>query len=148
MMATVLTATEGSIVATAMPTIVAELGGFRLFSWAFAVFLLTQAVSIPIYGRLADLDGRKPGFFAGTSLFLVASLLCGLASGIRMFINFRARRGAGPGAIQPIATTIVGDIYTPAERARVQGYLSGVFGVSAIIGPALGAVLVEHGSRQ
>ena len=133
MMAIVLTATEGSIVATAMPTIVADLGGFHLFSWAFAAFLLTQAVSIPIYGRLADLYGRKPVFFAGTSLFLVASLLCGLASGMAPFIIFRALQGAGAGAIQPIATTIVGDIYTPAERARVQGYLSGVFGIAATL---------------
>ena len=144
MMAIVLTATEGSIVATAMPTIVADLGGFHLFSWAFAAFLLTQAVSIPIYGRLADLYGRKPVFFAGTSLFLVASLLCGLASGMASFIIFRALQGIGAGAIQPVATTIVGDIYTPAERARVQGYLSGVFGIAAIFGPPLGAFLVEH----
>ena len=144
MMAIVLTATEGSIVATAMPTIVAELGGFRLFSWAFAAFLLTQAVSIPIYGRLADLYGRKPVFFAGTSLFLAASLLCGLAWGMGSLIIFRALQGAGAGAIQPIATTIVGDIYTPAERARIQGYLSGVFGVAAIFGPPLGAFLVDH----
>jgi EmrB/QacA subfamily drug resistance transporter len=144
MMAIVLTATEGSIVATAMPTIVADLGGFHLFSWAFAAFLLTQAVSIPIYGRLADLYGRKPVFFVGTSLFLVASLLCGLASGMTWFIIFRALQGAGAGAIQPIATTIVGDIYTPAERARVQGYLSGVFGIAAIFGPPLGAFLVER----
>jgi EmrB/QacA subfamily drug resistance transporter len=144
MMAIVLTATEGSIVATAMPTIVADLGGFHLFSWAFATFLLTQAVSIPIYGRLADLYGRKPVFFAGTSLFLAASLLCGLAWGIKSFIFFRALQGVGAGAIQPIATTIVGDIYTPAERARVQGYLSGVFGIAAIFGPPLGAFLVER----
>ena len=144
MMAIVLTATEGSIIATAMPTIVADLGGFHLFSWAFAAFLLTQAVSIPIYGRLADLYGRKPVFFAGTSLFLVASLLCGLASGMASFIIFRALQGIGAGAIQPVATTIVGDIYTPAERARVQGYLSGVFGIAAIFGPPLGAFLVEH----
>jgi EmrB/QacA subfamily drug resistance transporter len=144
MMAIVLTATEGSIVATAMPTIVANLGGFHLFSWAFAAFLLTQAVSIPIYGRLADLYGRKPVFFAGTSLFLVASLLCGFAWGMGPLIFFRALQGVGAGAIQPIATTIVGDIYTPAERARVQGYLSGVFGVAAIFGPPLGAFLVEH----
>jgi EmrB/QacA subfamily drug resistance transporter len=142
MMAIVLTATEGSIIATAMPTIVADLGGFHLFSWAFAAFLLTQAVSIPIYGRLADLYGRKPVFFAGTSLFLVASLLCGLASGMASFIIYRALQGIGAGAIQPVATTIVGDIYTPAERARVQGYLSGVFGVAAIFGPPLGAFLV------
>ena len=144
MMAIVLTATEGSIVATAMPTIVADLGGFHLFSWAFATFLLTQAVSIPIYGRLADLYGRKPVFFAGTSLFLAASLLCGLAWGIKSFIFFRALQGVGAGAIQPIATTIVGDIYTPAERARVQGYLSGVFGIAAIFGPPLGAFLVDR----
>src|SRR5882762_4282326 len=90
MMAIVLTATEGSIVATAMPTIVADLGGFDLFSWAFAVFLLTQAVSIPIYGRLADQYGRKPVFFAGASLFLSASLLCGLAWGMGPLIFFRA----------------------------------------------------------
>jgi EmrB/QacA subfamily drug resistance transporter len=146
MMAIVLTATEGSIVATAMPTIVADLGGFDLFSWAFAVFLLTQAVSIPIYGRLADQYGRKPVFFAGASLFLVASLLCGLAWGMGPLIFFRALQGAGAGAIQPIATTIVGDIYTPAERARVQGYLSGVFGMAAVFGPPLGAFLVEHAS--
>jgi EmrB/QacA subfamily drug resistance transporter len=144
MMAIVLTATEGSIVATAMPTIVAELGGFHLFSWAFAAFLLTQAVSIPIYGRLADLYGRKPIFFAGTSLFLAASLLCGLAWGMGSLLFFRALQGAGAGAIQPIATTIVGDIYTPAERARVQGYLSGVFGIAAIFGPPFGAFLVEQ----
>ena len=144
MMAIVLTATEGSIVATAMPTIVADLGGFHLFSWAFAAFLLTQAVSIPIYGRLADLYGRKPVFFAGTSLFLLASLLCGLAWGMGPLIFFRALQGAGAGAIQPIATTIVGDIYTPAERARVQGYLSGVFGIAAVFGPPLGAFLVER----
>jgi len=127
-----------------MPTIVADLGGFHLFSWAFAAFLLTQAVSIPIYGRLADLYGRKPVFFAGTSLFLAASVLCGLAWGMGPLILFRALQGAGAGAIQPIATTIVGDIYTPAERARVQGYLSGVFGLAAIFGPPLGAFLVEH----
>jgi MFS family permease len=96
MMAIVLTATEGSIVATAMPTIVADLGGFDLFSWAFAVFLLTQAVSIPIYGRLADQYGRKPVFFAGASLFLAASLLCGLAWGMASLIFFRALQGAGP----------------------------------------------------
>ena len=144
MMAIVLTATEGSIVATAMPTIVAQLGGFHLFSWAFAAFLLTQAVSIPIYGRLADLYGRKPVFFAGTSLFLAASLLCGLAWGMGSFVLFRALQGIGAGAIQPIATTIVGDIYTPEERARVQGYLSGVFGVAAVLGPPLGAFIVEH----
>jgi len=127
-----------------MPTIVAELGGFHLFSWAFAAYLLTQAVTIPIYGRLADLYGRRRVFYAGAGLFLFASTLCGLAWGMVPLILFRALQGAGAGAIQPIATTIVGDIYKPTERARVQGYISGVFGVAAIIGPMLGAFLVEH----
>ena len=144
MMATFMAAMESSIVATAMPTIVAELGGFHLFSWAFAAYLLTQAVTIPIYGRLADLYGRKRVFYAGAGLFLFASTLCGLAWAMLPLILFRALQGAGAGAIQPIATTIVGDIYQPTERARVQGYISGVFGVAAIIGPTLGAFLVQH----
>ena len=144
MMATFMAAMESSIVATAMPTIVAELGGFHLFSWAFAAYLLTQAVTIPIYGRLSDLYGRKRVFFAGATLFLFASLLCGLAWGMLPLVLFRALQGAGAGAIQPIAITIIGDIYRPTERARVQGYISGVFGIAAIIGPMLGAFLVEH----
>jgi len=144
MMAIFMAAIDLSIVATAMPTIVAELGGFHLFSWTFAAYLLAQAVTIPIYGRLADLYGRKRVFFAGASLFLVGSALSGLAWGMVPLVLFRGLQGAGAGAIQPIATTIVGDIYTPAERARVQGYISGVWGVAAIIGPTLGAFLVEH----
>ncbi|MBV8121828.1 MAG: MFS transporter [Alphaproteobacteria bacterium] len=144
MMATFMAAMESTIVATAMPTIVAALGGFRLFSWAFAAYLLTQAVTIPIYGRLADLYGRKRVFFAGTGLFLVASALCGLAWAMVPLVLFRALQGAGAGAIQPIATTIIGDIYEPEERARIQGYISGVFGVAAIIGPMLGALLVQQ----
>lgn len=146
MMAIFMAAVESTIVATAMPSIVADLGGFSLFSWVFSAYLLTQAVTIPIYGRLADLYGRKRVFFAGASVFLVASGLCGFAHTMATLVGLRALQGLGAGAIQPIATTIVGDIYTPAERARVQGYISGVFGVSAIIGPVLGAFLVEHGS--
>ncbi len=144
MLAIFMTAIDSYIVATAMPTIVADLGGFDLFSWAFAAFLLTQAVAIPIYGRLADLYGRKRVFFAGTSIFLLGSALCGFAWGMVPLILFRALEGIGAGAVQPIATTIVGDIYEPVERARIQGYISGVFGVAAIIGPTLGAVVVEH----
>ena len=144
MMATFMAAVESTIVATAMPTIVADLGDFHLFSWVFAVYLLSQAVSIPIYGRLADLFGRKRIFFAGASLFLLSSTLCGFAQGMLSLIAFRALQGMGAGAVQPVAYTIVGDIYTPTERARVQGFLSSVFGISAIVGPSLGAFLVEH----
>jgi EmrB/QacA subfamily drug resistance transporter len=144
MLAIFMTAIDSYIVATAMPTIVADLGGFDLFSWAFAAFLLTQAVAIPIYGRLADLYGRKPVFFVGTGIFLVGSALCGLAWSMTALILFRALEGIGAGAVQPIATTIIGDIYEPVERARIQGYISGVFGVAAVIGPTLGAVVVEQ----
>ncbi len=144
LMATFMAAVESSIIATAMPTIVGDLGGFRLFSWVFAAYLLTMAVSVPIYGRLADIYGRKRVFFIGTGIFLVGTTLCGLARSMVMLVVFRAVQGIGGGAIQPIASTVIGDIYTPAERARVQGYLSSVFGVSAVIGPALGAFLVEH----
>ena len=144
MMAMFMAAVESTIVATAMPTIVADLGGFRLFSWVFAIFLLTQTVTVPIYGRLADLHGRKRVFCAGAALFLVGSALCGFAWNMIALIAFRALQGLGAGAILPIASTIVGDIYAPADRARVQGYLSGVWGVSAIIGPVLGAFIVQH----
>jgi EmrB/QacA subfamily drug resistance transporter len=144
LMATFMAAVESSIIATAMPTIVGDLGGFRLFSWVFAAYLLTMAVTVPIYGRLADIYGRRRVFFVGTGIFLVGTTLCGFARTMVMLVLFRAVQGIGAGAIQPIASTVIGDIYTPAERARVQGYLSGVFGVSAVIGPALGAFLVEH----
>ena len=144
LMATFMAAVESTIVATAMPTIVGDLGGFRLFSWVFAAYLLTMAVSVPIYGRLADIYGRKRVFFTGTGIFLVGTTLCGFSRTMLMLVIFRAIQGVGAGAIQPIASTVIGDIYTPAERARVQGYLSSVFGVSAIVGPALGAFLVVH----
>src|SRR6185503_2335145 len=107
-------AVESSIVATALPTIIGDLGGFHLFSWVFAVPFLTMAVTIPLYGRLADLYGRKRVFFVGTVIFLVGTLLCGFARSMVVLILFRALQGIGAGAIQPIAMTIIGDIYTPA----------------------------------
>ncbi len=146
MMATFTAAVEITIVATAMPTIVADLHGAQLYSWVFSVYLLTQAVTIPIYGRLADLHGRKRVFIAGSVLFMVGSALCGLANSMTTLILFRALQGCGAGAVQPIAYTIVGDIYTPVERARIQGMLSGVFGAAAIVGPSVGAFLVEAGN--
>jgi EmrB/QacA subfamily drug resistance transporter len=146
MMATFTAAIEGTIVATAMPTIVNDLGGSELYSWVFSAFLLTQAVTIPIYGRLADLYGRKFVFVAGAGLFLVGSALCGMANSIVTLILFRAVQGCGAGAVQPIAYTIVGDIYTPVERARIQGMLSAVFGVAAISGPLVGSLLVQAGT--
>ncbi len=144
MMAQFMAAVESTIVGTAMPTIVADLGGFHLFSWVFASYLLAQAASTPIYGRLADLYGRKRVFMAGAALFLVASTACGFAWGMVPLIVMRTIQGLGAGAIQPIAWTVLGDIYAPKERAQVQGYLSAVFGASAIGGPVLGGFIVQH----
>jgi EmrB/QacA subfamily drug resistance transporter len=144
LIATFMAAVESTIVATIIPTIVSDLGGFNLFTWVFTVYLLTQAVTIPVYGRLADLYGRKPVFFFGTSVFLLGTVACGLAWDMPSLVCFRALQGCGAGAIQPVATTILGDIYTPAERGRIQGLVSSVFGVAAVIGPSLGAFLVSH----
>ncbi len=144
LMATFMAAVESTIIATAIPTIVADLGGFNLFSWVFSIYLLTQAVSIPVYGRLADIYGRRTVFFCGAGLFLLGSTLCGFASSMVSLVCFRALQGFGAGAVQPIAATILGDIYTPTERGKVQGLVSSVFGVSAVLGPSLGAFLIEH----
>jgi EmrB/QacA subfamily drug resistance transporter len=144
LMGTFMAAVESTIVATAMPTIVADLSGFSLFSWVFTVYLLSQAVSIPIYGRLADLYGRKRMFMVGAGLFMLGSGLCGVSTSMVQLIVWRVLQGFGAGGVQPVSMTILGDIYTPAERARVQGLVSSVFGISAVVGPSLGAFLVEH----
>ena len=148
LMATFMAAIESTIVATAMPTIIADLGGFSLFSWVFAVYLLTQAISIPVYGRLADVYGRKAVFYVGAGVFLVGSTLCGFAPNMLALVLFRALQGLGAGGVQPIAMTICGDIYTPSERAKVQGLIASVFGIAAVGGPSLGAFLVEHAAWQ
>ena len=144
LLAQFMAAVEATIVGTAMPTIVGDLGGFHLFSWVFAAYLLAQAASTPIYGRLSDIYGRKRVFFVGATLFVVSSAVCGFAWGMVPLIVFRFVQGLGAGAIQPIAWTIIGDLYGPADRAKMQGWLSSVFGTSAIAAPALGALIVEH----
>ena len=144
MMAIFMAAVEVTIVATTMPTIVADLGGARFFSWVFATYLLTQAVTTPIYGRLADIYGRKKVFVAGSSLFLLGSAACGFTWSMMSLVVFRTAQGLGAGCIQSVATTIVGDLYPGSDRARVQGWLSGVWAIAAIIGPILGAFIVQH----
>ena len=146
MAATFMAAVEATIIATAMPGIAARLGGFSLYAWVFSAYMLGQAATIPVFGRLADIYGRRRVFYAGAALFLLGSALCGLASSMVQLVAFRAIQGLGAGGVQPIANTIVGDLYTPVERARVQGMLSGVFGVSAVIGPSLGAFIVQYGA--
>jgi multidrug resistance protein len=139
-----VTQIESTIVATALPTIVGQIGGFDLLSWVFTVYLLTQAVTTPIYGRLADIYGRKPILLFGIGLFIVASALCGLAWNMPSLVVFRAIQGLGAGAISPVGRTLIGDIYHGADRARMQGYVSGVFIGSAVLGPAVGAFIVAH----
>jgi EmrB/QacA subfamily drug resistance transporter len=144
MLAMFLTAIEISIVATAAPAIVGKLGGFAELTWVFSAFLLAQAATIPIYGRLADLYGRRRVFAAGTGLFLVGSLLCGLATSMTQLILFRVVQGMGAGAVQPVATTIIGDIFTLEERARMQGWLSSVWAIASLVGPLVGGFVVEY----
>lgn len=142
-LAAFMSAIEATIVATAMPSIAAEIGGFSLYSWVFSSFLLMQAVAIPIFGKLADLLGRKPVFIAGVLVFLVGSVLCGFARSMAMLVVFRFLQGLGAGAVQPITTTLAGDLYSLAERGKVQGYLSSVWGISSIVGPLAGGLIVH-----
>ena len=139
-----MAAIEGTIVATAMPTIVGSLGGIDLFSWIFGAYLLTQAILIPIYGRLSDLYGRKPILLFGIGVFLVGSTLCGFAWSMISLIAFRVVQGIGAAALIPVSQTVVADIYSGEARARMQGYISSTFGSAAIIGPMIGGLIATH----
>src|SRR5437667_5151651 len=141
-----LASLDTTIVGTALPTIVGKLGGINLYSWVFSAYLLTSTTTVPIYGKLADLYGRKPIFIVGSSLFLLGSVASGAAQSMEQLIIFRALQGVGAGAVLPIVLTIIGDIFTLEERARVQGLFSGVWALSSIVGPALGGVIVDQWS--
>jgi len=143
MVTTGLVAIDATVLATAIPTIVGELGDFALFPWLFSIYLLAQAVTTPIYAKLSDLFGRKPIILFGIAVFLLGSILCGLAWSMPALIAFRAIQGLGAGAVQPMSITIVGDIYTVAERARTQGYLASVWGISSVVGPTLGGLFSQ-----
>lgn len=143
MLAMFIAAIEATIVATAMPTIVGELGGFSLYSWVFSAYLLTNAATILIFGKLADIFGRKPIFIIGILIFLTGSILAGFSTSMFILIIARFIQGLGAGALMPISTTIVGDIYNKVERAKIQGYLASVWGISAVSGPLLGGFFVD-----
>jgi MFS family permease len=138
-----MTAMEATVVATAMPTVVADLGGIELYGWVGAIYMLASTVSMPLYGKLADLRGRKPILYAGMALFLAGSIASGLAGSLQQLIVFRALQGLGAGALQPIALTVVGDLYPARERARVQGLFGAVWGFAGIAGPLLGGLIVR-----
>lgn len=144
MLGMALAALDTTIVGTAMPSIVGKLGGITLYSWVFSVYLLTSTTTVPIYGKLADLYGRKPLFLFGAALFLIGSGASGAAQSMEQLIIFRAIQGLGAGAVLPIVLTIIGDIFSLEERARVQGLFSGVWGLSSVIGPFVGGLIVDH----
>ncbi len=138
-----LVAIDSTILATAVPSIVNDLGGFSQFPWLFSIYLLAQAVSVPIFAKFSDVVGRKPIMLIGVGLFVAGSILCGLAWSMPALIAFRALQGLGAGSVQPTAMTIIGDIYSVAERARVQGYVASVWAMSAVVGPTLGGLFVD-----
>ncbi|NHA69376.1 MFS transporter [Phycicoccus sp. CMS6Z-2] len=144
MLSTGLVAIDATILAAAVPAVVRDLGGLSQFPWLFSVYVLAQAVSIPVYGKLADLVGRKPMLLVGIALFVLGSLLCGLAWSMGALVAFRAVQGIGAGAIQPIGMTVIGDIYSVAERATVQGYVASVWAMASLVGPTLGGVFSEY----
>ncbi len=145
MVSTGLIAIDATILATAVPSIVGDVGGYAQFPWLFSVYLLAQAVSVTVYAKLADTFGRKPIMLLGIGLFLLGSVLCGLAWSMPALIAFRAVQGLGAGAVQPMAMTIAGDIYTVAERATAQGYIASVWALSSVVGPTLGGVFSQLG---
>ncbi len=141
-----LASMEGTVVATAMPTIVGQLGGLAIYSWVFAIYLLAATTTVPIYGKLSDLYGRKWVFSASMLLFLVGSVLCGTAQTMEQLIFFRAVQGLGAGGVLPMSFTIVGELFSLEQRSRLQGLFSGVWGVSSVIGPLIGGFLVDQAS--
>jgi EmrB/QacA subfamily drug resistance transporter len=143
LLAIFLGAMEATVVATAMPTVISDLGGISLYGWVGAAYLLASTVTVPLYGKLADRRGRKPVLLAGLGMFVIGSVASGLASTIHELIAFRALQGLGAGAVQPIVLTVVGDLYTPAERGRVQGFFGAVWGAAGVSGPLLGGAIVS-----
>ena len=144
MLAMFMVAIEATVVATAMPQIVARLGGFSFYAWVFSAFLLTQTATTVMFGKLADLYGRKPVMIVGLVVFLAGSILAGFSWSMGSLIGFRLLQGLGAGAIQPTVMTIVSDLYTLDERRKTQSYMASVWGVSAVIGPLAGAFIVQH----
>ncbi|ANB75969.1 MFS transporter [Paraburkholderia phytofirmans OLGA172] len=139
-----MVAIEATIVSTAMPQIVAQLGDLHLYSWVFSSFLLTQTAMTVVFGKLADLYGRKPVVLAGIAVFLLGSVLAGFAWSMPAMIVFRLIQGVGAGAIQPVTLTIVADLYPARERGKVQGYLASVWAISAVVGPMVGGFIIHN----
>ena len=144
MLSLFLSSMEGTVVATAMPSIVGQLGGLSIYSWVFSIYMLTSTTTVPIYGKLSDLYGRKKIYLISMALFLAGSVLCAQARSMEQLVIFRAVQGIGAGGVLPLAFTIVGELFSLEQRAKLQGLFSGVWGVSAVIGPLIGGFLVDQ----
>jgi len=139
-----IAALEATVVGTAMPTVIASLGGINHYSWVFSAYLVTSTVTVPVWGKLSDLYGRRLTYQAGIGVFLLGTLLSGLAGSMAQLIVFRAIQGLGAGALIPLGMTIIGDTFTLKERARMQAYFSGVWGLSSVIGPVIGGFITDQ----
>jgi EmrB/QacA subfamily drug resistance transporter len=139
---------ESTVISTAMPTIVNDLGGLDRYSWVFSIYLLASTTTVPVFGKLSDIYGRTPVYLAGMGLFLLGSVLCGLATSMTQLIIYRAVQGVGAGGLLPLTFIIIGDSFTVEQRARVQGVFSSVWGVSSVVGPLLGGFLVDSVAWQ
>lgn len=143
-----LASVEGTVVATAMPTIAAQLGGLSIYSWVFSVYMLASTTSGPLYGKLSDVLGRKRVYLFAMLLFLAGSLLCGQAQTMQQLVLFRVVQGLGAGGVLPLAFTVIGELFSVEQRARMQGLISAVWGISSVIGPLIGGFLVDQISWQ
>lgn len=141
--ATFMTAIEGTIVTTAMPTIVGSLHGIEIMNWVFSIYLLTNAMFTPIYGKLADKVGRRPIFIFGTIIFIIGSALCGFSNTMMTLIISRGIQGIGAGAMMPVALTILADMYSAEKRAKMLGLSSTAWGIASVVGPLAGGIIVD-----
>src|SRR5256885_7288123 len=138
-----LAALDQTIVGTALPRIVTDLHGNEIYTWAFPAYLLTATISGPIYGKLSDLFGRRSVLLFAVAVFLIGSLLAGLSREMWQLVAARALQGLGAGALFPIALAVIGDLFEPAERGKYQGFVGAVFGLSSLIGPAIGGLITD-----
>ena len=138
-----LAALDQTVVGTALPRIISDLSGNELYTWAITAYLLTSTISGPLYGKLSDLFGRRPIFLTGIAIFMVGSLLAGISQEMWQLVAARGVQGLGAGALFPIALAVIGDLFAPSERGRYQGLFGAVFGLSTLIGPALGGLITD-----
>src|SRR5438093_8909844 len=144
MVTLLLAALDQTIVATALPQVVGDLGGLTQYSWVFTAYMLATTVTVPLYGKLGDVYGRRPLFLIAISIFLVGSALCGAAQTMTQLVVFRAVQGIGAGGLFPLALAVIGNIVPPRDRGRYQGLIGAVFAAASIIGPAVGGFIVDN----